>query len=94
VTTRFAIPALLLVAACGSSRPELPLLADVERARAATAREGELAPQALAEADAERDRARTIYEHGDDISASLHAERAIAAYQRVRMVARSARATV
>ena len=82
-----------LVMACSGARPQLPLLADVERARAATAQEGELAPQALAEADAERGRARSIYEAGDDISASLHAERAIAAYQYTRMVARSARAT-
>jgi flagellar motor protein MotB len=84
---------LALVVACSGARPQLPLLADVERARGATAQEGELAPQALAEADAERGRARSIWEAGDDIAASLHAERAIAGYQRTRMVARSARAT-
>jgi len=83
-----------LVAACSGSRPQLPLLADVERARAATAQEGELAPQALAEADAERGRAKEVYAAGgDDTAATLHAERAIAAYQLTRMVARSARAT-
>jgi len=64
---------LALVIACSGSRPQLPLLADVERARAATAQEGALAPQALAEADAERGRAKSIYESGDDIAASLHA---------------------
>jgi flagellar motor protein MotB len=83
----------VLVVACSGARPPLPLLADVDRARAATAQEGELAPQALAEADAERGRARSVYQAGDDIAASLHAERAIAGYQHTRMVARSARAT-
>jgi flagellar motor protein MotB len=82
-----------LVAACSGARPQLPLLADVERAREATAQEGTLAPQALAEADAERGRAKSVYDSGDDIAASLHAERAIAGYQLTRMVARSARAT-
>jgi flagellar motor protein MotB len=91
IAKRFVL--LAFVVSCGGSRPQMPLMGDVERARAATASEGSLAPQALAEADAERDRARTIWDKGDDITASLHAERAIAAYQRVRMVARSARAT-
>jgi flagellar motor protein MotB len=86
----FVVVALV---ACSGARPQLPLLADVERARAATAQEGELAPEALAEADAERGRAKSVYDSGDDIAASLYAERAIAAYQRTRMVARSARAT-
>jgi flagellar motor protein MotB len=84
---------LPILAACYGKPPELPLMGDIERARAGTAQEAPLAQQAYAEADAERDRARAAYASGDDITASLHAERAIAAYQRVRMVARAARAT-
>ncbi|HEY1960075.1 MAG TPA: hypothetical protein VGH28_30910 [Polyangiaceae bacterium] len=90
---RFVVVSALVLAACAGARPPLPLMADMDRARSTTAQSSELAPQALAEADAERDRARVDYQNGDDISASLHAERAIAAYQRTRMVARSSRAT-
>jgi flagellar motor protein MotB len=87
----FVLPAVL--ASCGGARPPLPLMGDVDRARAGTSQEAQLAPQAFAEADAERTRAQAAYVDGDDIAASLHAERAIAAYQRARMVARAARAT-
>jgi TPR repeat protein len=69
-------------------------MADIEHVRAASSAEAKLAPQAFAEADAERARAITDYAAHEDISASLHAERAIAAYQRARMVARAARATL
>jgi len=78
--------------ACGTP-PPLPLMADVERARTNAMQEGDLAQQALAEADAERALAKADVADGQDISASLHAERALAAYQRARMVARAARAT-
>ncbi len=96
IRPRLVFSGLLVVIAyalaCGAP-PVLPLMADVERARANTLQEADLAKQALAEADAERARAKTQNEAGDDIAASLHAERAIAAYQRARMVARAARAT-
>jgi len=90
---RLAFVAPALFVACVGARPPLPLMGDVDRTRAGTEQESKLAPQAFAEADAERDRARAAYADNDDISASLHAERAIAAYQRARMVARTARAT-
>lgn len=87
----FVFPVAMV--ACSGARPPLPLMGDVDRARAGTSQEAQLAPQAFAEADAERTRAQAAYLDGDDITASLHAERAIAAYQRARMVARAARAT-
>lgn len=68
-------------------------MADIERARAVSSEEATLAPQAFAEADAERALAKADYAAHEDISAALHADRAIAAYQRARMVARAARAT-
>ncbi len=83
----------VVIVACVGARPPLPQMADIERARASTSEEQTLAPQAFAEADAERDRAKSEYAAHEDISASLHAERAMAAYQRARMVARAARAT-
>ncbi len=83
----------VVLGACIGPRPPLPLLADVDRARAVSTDERTLAPQAFAEADAEQARATADYDAKEDISASLHAERALAAYQRARMVARSARAT-
>jgi len=92
MTRRLALTVVLL-ASCIGPRPVLPLLADVDRARGVSSEEMTLAPQAFAEADAERARANADYAAHEDISASLHAERAIAAYQRARMVARSARAT-
>lgn len=90
---RLLVASTVLLVACVGARPPLPLFGDVNRARATTAQSSELAPQALDEADAERDRAHAAYDQGDDVAASLHAERAIAAYQRARMVARASRAT-
>jgi flagellar motor protein MotB len=88
---RACCAALLL--GCVGTRPPLPQMADVERVRAMTADEVALAPQAFAEADSERARAQAEYAARDDIAASLFAERAIASYQRARIVARSVRAT-
>ena len=85
--------AALVLLACVGPRPPLPLLGDVDRARGATNADRALAPEAFAEADGIRARANADYAAGDDVSASLEAERAIAAYQRARMVARTARAT-
>jgi flagellar motor protein MotB len=83
----------LAVAGCTVPPLPLPVMADVDRARGATMQERAFAPQAFDEADAEGERARETHAAGDDAAAALHAERAIAAYQRARMVARSARAT-
>lgn len=90
---RLVLLSALVVAACSGARPPLPLLGDVDRARETTAQSSKLAPDAIAAADAERARARADYAAGEDISASLHAERALAAYQRARMVARRSLAT-
>ena len=81
--------------ACVGAPPKLPLMADVERARSSPAatEAAKLAPQAFAEADAERAFAKQEQDKGDDVAASLHAERAIAAYQRAAMAARAVRAT-
>lgn len=81
-----------VLAGCIGARPVLPQLADIEHVRAASSEEATLAPQAFAEADAERALAKADYAAHEDISAELHADRAIAAYQRARMVARAARA--
>jgi len=90
---RALLAGLVTLAACIGARPPLPLLADVDRARGVTSQESALAPEAFAEADAIRARASADYQAGEDVSASLEAEQAIAAYQRARMVARRARAT-
>jgi flagellar motor protein MotB len=84
--------AIAMALACGTP-PPLPLMADIERARSLVTQDADLSQQALAEADAERAFARADNAAGHDVSASLHAERAIAAYQRARMVARASRAT-
>lgn len=89
--------ALALVTACGGAvqRPAVTALADLERVRnAPAAKEGaELAPQAFALAEQERALAKKAYDEGDDTAASLHADRAIAAYGHALVLARTARAT-
>jgi flagellar motor protein MotB len=70
-------------------------LADVDRARTSPgAREGmERAPQEFQHAEDERRLAHQSENEGDGTSASLHAERAMASYQRAFVLARLARAT-
>ena len=92
-TAFVALGLALLASGCAGSRPPLPQMAELERVRALSSEEGALAPQAFAEADAERARAQAEKTAHDDIAASIFAERAVAAYQRARIVARSARAT-
>jgi flagellar motor protein MotB len=59
------------------------------------AREGaRLAPEAYARAEQERDLALREHAAGDEVGATLHAERANAAYNHALVVARLARATV
>ena len=53
----------------------------------------ELAPQAYARADQERELAKKASGDGDDTAASIYAERAIAAYSHAFVLARLARAT-
>ena len=90
---RAVLGLFLIASGCVASRPPLPKLADVEATRSAIRDDATLAPQAFAEADQERARANAEYAAHDDISATLHAERAIADYARVRVVARAARGT-
>lgn len=88
---------LVLVAAlsaCGSSPLRIAALDDVDRVRVtAGAREGaEIAPEAFAHAEQERDMAQRAQVAGDNVGARLHAERAIAAYQHALVMARLTRA--
>jgi flagellar motor protein MotB len=70
-------------------------LADLDRARLSpAAREAmELAPQEYQHAEDERRLAHRSEDQGDGTSASLHADRALASYQRAFVLARLARAT-
>jgi len=89
--------AILVVAGCGGAvqRPAVTAMADMERVRTGPgAKEGaDLAPQAFALAEQERALAKQAYDAGDDTGASLHADRAIAAYSHALVLARAARAT-
>ncbi len=86
---------VLALSACAGDRLRPPALADAAQAeRSPGAQEAKrLAPQAFAEAAAERRLADQAFADGDDVAASLHAEQAIAGYQRALMLARLARAT-
>ena len=84
------LPAALV--ACGAHAP-VPILADLARVHdGAAAKDAErFAPQALAEAENLRKEALALSERGDDVGAALTAERALAAYDRARSLARLAR---
>jgi len=86
--------ALLALVACGAAPLPLAALDDVERVRSsAGAREGaQVAPETFARAEQERDWARRSHAAGDEVGATLHAERAVAAYGHALAVARYARA--
>jgi hypothetical protein len=81
--------------ACGGAQTRLAALDDVERVRSAasTVEEAKVAPEAYARAEQERDLARAAHASADDVGATLHAERALAAYAHARAVTRLARAT-
>ncbi len=94
--------AIALTAATGSvgcagtnQRIAISSMAEMDRVRIApAARDGaNLAPLAFARAEQERKLAQQAYEAGDDVAASLHADRAIAAYEHAFVLARLARAT-
>jgi hypothetical protein len=84
----------LLSAACGSAPMRVAALDDVERVRAgADAQEGaKEAPEAYARAEQERRIAIDAHAAGDDVAATLHAQRALAAYTHALVVGRLARA--
>jgi hypothetical protein len=91
------VPALfvgaLFVGGCGA-RAQVPIMADLARVHdGAAAKDAErFAPQAFAEAEGLRKEAEKAWTDGDDVGASLTAERAIAAYDRARALARLAHA--
>jgi outer membrane protein OmpA-like peptidoglycan-associated protein len=80
---------------CGAAPLRVAILDDVEHVRQAPGRadDAALAPEAYARAEQEREYARAAHAASDDVGATLHAERAIAAYGHARAVARYARAT-
>jgi hypothetical protein len=81
--------------ACGGAPLRLDAIDSMERVRAAAAaQEGaHLAPEVHARAEQERDLALRSHAEGDEAGATLHAERAVAAYDHALAVARLARAT-
>ncbi|HZU84630.1 MAG TPA: hypothetical protein VE987_16990 [Polyangiaceae bacterium] len=85
----------LAAAACGRAALNVGELDEMDRVRASPgAREGaQLAPEAYARAELERDAARQAHASGDDVAAVLHAQRAVAAYGHALAIARLARAT-
>ncbi len=84
----------LLSSACGSVPMRVAALDDVERVRAgADAQEGaKEAPEAYARAEQERRIAIAAHAAGDDVAATLHAQRALAAYTHALVVGRLGRA--
>jgi outer membrane protein OmpA-like peptidoglycan-associated protein len=87
---------LLGLAGCaGAAQSTVVKISDAERTRAGVlGRDAQtLAPQAFAEADQALKQAKEADAAGDATAAELHAERAIAAYQKAIAIARLARAT-
>ncbi len=80
---------------CGGVPIRVAALDDVERVRVAAGQTQDeaLAPEVYARAAEERRYAFEAHAASDDVGATLHAERAIAAYGRARAVARYARAS-
>ncbi len=81
-----------LAAGCAGERPKLPILADVEGARTTPSAKAAQAkaPQAWAEAEALQKEAQKAHDDGDDTSAELLAQRALAAYEHAAVLAREA----
>jgi hypothetical protein len=93
---RFAVVfGLAALTACAGAPPKLPILADVAATRVTPAAQdaAKRAPQVFAEAEALAKQATEAHDAGDDTSASLLAERAIATYQRAAILARASHAT-
>ncbi|MGO9835941.1 MAG: hypothetical protein ACLP1X_17190 [Polyangiaceae bacterium] len=93
-TAGWSVVLAAAVSACGNSPLRIAALDDMERVRVtAGAREGaEIAPEAFAHAEQERDMAQRAHAARDDVGARLYAERAIAAYQHALVLARLTRA--
>ena len=90
---RFTALLAALAIGCGARQP-VPILADLARLHdGAASKDAErFAPQAWAEAENLRKEADATWKAGDDVGAALTAERALAAYDRARALARLARA--
>lgn len=84
----------LSCAACGATQMHVAAIDDMERVRAgADTQEGaRVAPELYARAEQERRFSLDAHAHGDDVGATLHAQRAVAAYEHALVVARLARA--
>jgi len=95
VKTGYVLASALALGACGAAPGHLAAIDDVDRVRSGTAvkEEARMVPEAYAHAEQERDFAVAAHASGDDVAATLHAERALAAYAHARIVARLARAT-
>jgi hypothetical protein len=98
VSERWYLAGLLALscsaAACGASQMHVAAVDEMERVRAgADAQEGaRMAPELYARAEQERRVALEAHSHGDDVAATVHAQRAVAAYDHALVVARLARA--
>jgi hypothetical protein len=90
-----ASAAASLAVGCGPTTMRVASLEDLERVRATPmARESaQVAPEAYARAEQQRDLARRAHEEHDDVLANIYAEHAVAAYQHALVVARLARAS-
>ena len=86
------VMAALVTAGCGASPVRVTALDDLERVRTSPAASegGAHAPEVAARAEQERQFALDSHAAGDDAAASLHAERAIAAYGHAVVVGRLA----
>jgi flagellar motor protein MotB len=84
-----------LIAGCASAPHATTRMADVDRARESPAAQEAkaLAPDAFARAETERAEAQKASAAGDDVAASIDADRAVAAYEHAFVLARLARAT-
>jgi hypothetical protein len=85
----------LAVQACAAAPRRVAALDQMERVRSAgdVQAGARFAPEAYARAEQERDLAQQARASGDDLGATLHAERAVAAYEHALAVGRLARAT-
>lgn len=86
---------LALVTGCAATPLHIVAMDEVEHVReGAGAKEGAaLAPEVYARAEQERRFSIAAHASGDDVAATLHAERALAAYEHALVVARVARST-
>lgn len=84
----------LACAACGATQMRVAAIDDMERVRAgADTQDGaRVAPELYARAEQERRISLEAHAHGDDVGATLHAQRAVSAYEHALVVARLARA--